>query len=246
MLTPLYDKNVSCPFCTHTFKTKKVRSRFAKPIKTDEDFCQHYEKDEHNPIIYFINVCPECGFSFSDNTSPYFPPGTKESIQAQVASKWNKQNASYCDVRTKETAIQTYKLALFSATLKKEKHVVLAGICLRLAWLYRMLENTEQEDRFNRLALAEYMSSYYEGDYENLHMSEMSLLYLIGEINRRLKNYHEAIRFFSRVTNHPNRDSDPKYIKFAREQWEATRSLYEQEKQEKMIIEEENMIDNME
>lgn len=240
-LEPLYDKSVTCPFCENVFKTKKVRSRFTKPLKTDTDFCQHYDNDDHNPILYFINVCPQCGFAFSDNTSPYFPPGTREIIQEQITQKWGKLD--YSGKRTKDTAIQTYKLAFYSATLKNEKHPVLAGFCLRLAWIYRMMGDQEQENRFSRLALKEYMDSYVEGDFEKFNMTEMSLLYIIGEINRRLKNYHEAIRFFSKVTNHPNRDVDPKYIKLAREQWGATRDAYEQEKKEKMIIEEESMID---
>ncbi len=241
LIEPLYDKSVNCSFCEHSFTTKKVRSRFARPIKTDTDFCQYFEEDDHNPVIYFINVCPECGFAFSDNNSPYFSPGTKEAIHAQIASKWSKQN--YGGARTKEQAIQTYKLALFTATLKKEKHIVLAGICLRLAWLYRMLKNKDEENRFNRLALSRYLDSYTEGNYENEKMSEMSLLYFIGELNRRLGNYQDAVRFFSRVTNHPLKDTDPKYIKLAREQWGLTRELYETEKKEKMIIDEESMID---
>lgn len=240
ILEPLYDKAIICIFCNHAFTTKKVRSRFARPIKTDSDFCQYYEADENNPIIYFINVCPECGFSFTDNSNPFFPPTTKEAIYEQIASKWGKM--SYSGQRTKEQAIQTYKLAIYAASLKKEKHIVVAGICLRLAWLNRMIRNSDQENRFLQMALHEYIASFTEGDFEKYNMSEMSLLYIIGDINRRLGNYHEAVRFFSRVTNHPLRDLEPKYIKLAREQWGVTREQFEQEKKEKMIIEADSMI----
>lgn len=240
-LSPLYDKSVECIFCHHEFKTKKVRSRFARPLKTDADFCQYYETDEQNPILYFINVCPECGFAFSENTTPYFPRGTREVILAQVTSRWNKLN--FCGVRTINQAIHTYKLALLSSTLKKEKHIVCAGICLRLAWLYRMINIKEQELRFMRLALAEYLESYSEGDYEKSNSSELNVLYLIGELNRRLGNYFEAVRFFSRVVNHPARDTDPKYVKLSREQWQITKHQYEEEKREQMIIAEDSMID---
>lgn len=240
-LEPIYDKSLTCLYCQHNFTTKKVRSRFARPLKTDADFCQYYESDDHNPIVYFVNVCPECGFSFTDNTTSYFPPGAREVVQAQIASKWSKQ--SYSNKRTKAQAIQTYKLALYTATLIKEKPIVQAGICLRLGWLHRMINDREEEARFNRLALAQYLESYAEGDFEKLHMSEMSLLYLIGEINRRLGNYYEAVRFFSRVTNHPMKETDPKYMKLAREQWGVTKEMYEAEKKETMVIEDEYMIE---
>lgn len=240
-MSPLYDKSVICLYCKHEFKTKKVRSRFVRPIKTDSDFCQYFESNEQNPILYFINVCPECGFSFSENTTPYFPPGTRELIHAQITSKWNKLN--FCGERTINQGIQAYKLALLSSTLKKEKHIICAGICLRLAWLYRLTGDQEQEQRFLRLALSEYLDSYTEGDYEKANSSELNVLYLIGELNRRLGNYYEAIRFFSRVVNHPDRDFDPKYVKLAREQWQATKVQYEEEKREQMVIEEDSMID---
>ncbi|MGW6662291.1 MULTISPECIES: DUF2225 domain-containing protein [Peribacillus] len=44
----------------------------------------------------------------------------------------------------------------YCGALKKEKHIILAGICLQIAWLYRINKNKEQEERFLRFALKEY------------------------------------------------------------------------------------------
>lgn len=223
-LKPLYDKRVTCLHCHHKFSSKKVRTKFARPIKTDTDFCSYYEEDECNPVLYFINVCPECGFSFSDHTPSYFPPGAYERIEKEIVSKWVKH--SFSDRRTKQTAIETYKLAILSASLKGEKHIVLAGLCMRLAWLYRQLEQTDLEERFLRLALQEYEQAYTYGDYETSEVPEISVIYLIGEIYRRLGNYHDAIQYFSQAANHSMKSMYPKYVQMAREQWRVTREQY--------------------
>jgi uncharacterized protein (DUF2225 family) len=123
-LEALFDKTCKCTICEHPFITKKIRSRFVKLLHTDTDLCPTYSSPENNPVLYHILVCPTCGYSFSDDFSPYFPPGTKEVIQEKVCSNWTPHGFS--NKRTMEDAIKTYKLAVYCATLKKEKHVVSA------------------------------------------------------------------------------------------------------------------------
>lgn len=221
----LYDKEIKCLHCQHTFQSKRVRNRFARPVKTDTDFCSYYERDEYNPVLYFINVCPECGFSFSDHTTPYFQLGAHEQIEEKIGEKWVKHDFS--SERTKKDAIETYKLAILSATLKGEKHLVLAGLCLRLAWIYRQLKENDLEKRFLQLALEEYKQSFSLGDHKEV--PEISVIYLIGELYRRLDEYHEAIQYFSLAANHETESMYPKYVKMAREQWRITREKYQQE-----------------
>ncbi|WP_249662544.1 DUF2225 domain-containing protein, partial [Lysinibacillus fusiformis] len=68
-------------------------------------------------------------------------------------------------------AIQAYKLAFLCGTIKKEKNVAIAGLTLRLAWLYRSLNNSGQEERFMKLARDYYMESYSTEDYSSTQMS---------------------------------------------------------------------------
>jgi uncharacterized protein len=48
------------------------------------------------------------------------------------------------------------------------------------------------------------------------------LMFLIGELNKRLERYHEAVRWFSRVVN-DKRIMDGAMIRASREQWHALR-----------------------
>lgn len=213
---PLYDKEFQCEVCESKFTSKKIRSRFIRSENVHSDFFTEYRGDV-NPYFYEVYVCPFCGYSFTDNFSHHFPPGVKEEIYVQITSNWKSRN--YGGERTIEEAIQTYKLALLSARIKKEKNIVLAGLAMRLGWLYRMLNDNEQEARFLRLSLGYYEKAYENSDHIGTQMSDMRLLYLIGELHRRVGDREKAIQYLSRVINHKNKAIEPKIVEMAREQW---------------------------
>lgn len=221
VLEPLYDKKYECIFCKKTFSSKKVRSRFIKVKAYDTDFFPYYESEEANPILYHIHVCPDCGFSSSDDFSKYFPPGTKENITEKVANRWAPHE--YGSKRTISQAIETYKLAIYCGTLKKEKHIILAGLYLRVAWLYRINGDATQEQRFMKLAANEYKESYVTSDNQGTQTSSVRILYLIGELSRRMNNIEEAVQYFSRVLELQRQSTEPKIIEMARERWHEIR-----------------------
>lgn len=213
--------------CKKSFVTQKVRTRFVKVTEYDTDFCPTYEDEQSNPILYHINVCPECGFSFSDDFSRYFPPGTKELIIENVSSRWIPH--SFGSVRSMYDAIKTYKLAAYCATLKKEKHVSIAGMCMRLAWLYRSLNKEQQEQRFMKLAINEYKESYSADDFQGTQVSEARILYLIGELSRRTGDIDQAVQYFSKVIERQSRTVETKIVEMARERWYEIRDLQKKE-----------------
>ncbi|WP_394234488.1 DUF2225 domain-containing protein [Niallia oryzisoli] len=220
-LDTLFDKKCDCPICGNHFTSKKIRSRFIKLVHTDTDLCPAYSPPENNPLLYHILVCPECGFSFSDDFSPYFPPGTKEEIQEKVCSGWTPH--SFSDKRTIADAINTYKLAVYCALLKKEKHIILAGMYLRIAWLFRSLKDMEQEQRFMRLAIHEYEEAYSTQDYQGTQVSEIRVLYLLAELSYRTGSKKDAGKYFSKVIEGQRRTTETKMVEMAKERWQTIR-----------------------
>jgi len=217
----LYDKKYTCAMCESTFTTKKVRSRFVKVLNFDTDFAPLYADGFENPNFYYINVCPDCGYSFTDDFSSYFPPGAKQVIQDKICSQWVPHD--YGAERTIQDALNTFKLAAYSSMLKKEKHIVTAGLYIRIAWLYRSTENLDQELRFLKLALKEYTESYSTGDYKGTQVSELRLMYLIGELSRRLGQTQDAVRFFSKVIEKQRQSVEPQIIQLAKDRWQEMR-----------------------
>ena len=225
-LEPFYEKKITCVFCGKAFNTLRVRSRFAIAYQIDSDFCPHYRAGNYNPHHYFVNVCPECGFAFSEEFSDQFPIGSKEVISVQITGHWTKRD--FGQVRDIQQALESYKLAILAGSLKKEKNAILAGLCLRLAWIYRTENNLEQEKRFQSLALKAYEESYIVSDFIGTAMSELKVMFMIGELSRRLGQYNKAVSYFSKIIQRKNAKDEQKMVTKAQEQWRATMEEYRQ------------------
>lgn len=215
MIDPLYTVKCTCLMCGNEYHTSKVRPSFKKPYKRDTDFCLHYQ--ETNPEFYVVRVCKYCGFSATENFTMKISDSQKNRFLDRIGKHW--EGADYGGVRSWKDALETYKLALLCAQIKEESSRVVAGILHHIAWMYRYKGMKEMEERFLQYALDAY-TSLFEGAEDNLN--DAKLMYLIGEINRRLRNYNEAVRWFSRVVN-DNRIIDSNMIRACREQWALVR-----------------------
>ncbi|AZB44276.1 DUF2225 domain-containing protein [Bacillus sp. FJAT-42376] len=222
METPyLYDKNTTCTLCSFQIRTKKLRSSFIRIDYSESDFYSKYKGDHCNPLLYYVTVCPNCGYSFSDEFTPRLSAPARNQLIKYIWEKWSKKD--YCQERTPEMAISAYKLAIYCAGLKSEKHSVKAGLHHRLAWMYRDAENKEEELRFLKLALEEYLQSYMKEDYLGSKLTEMKVLYLIGELSRRTGKENQAVRYFSRMIENQSVTKEKGIIEMAKDRWQEMR-----------------------
>ncbi|MNG18170.1 hypothetical protein D3C84_1022060 [compost metagenome] len=106
-----------------------------------------------------------------------------------------------------------------SAQIKNEKSRVVAGLLHHIAWLHRIKEDWEQEERFLTFALEAYVNVF---ETEGMDLNNARLMYLMGELNRRLKRFPDAIKWFSRIIN-DRKIMDAGMIRASREQWVTTR-----------------------
>ena len=227
-LTPFYDKKMTCLNCKEHFTTTKVRSRFARVSSTDSDFKPNYKDSEVNPLFYNIAVCPSCGFSFTDDFAPYFAPGTKEQIASTITAGWQRQ--TFGNERTIDQAIDTYKLGYLSAVVKKEKALTIAGITLRTAWLYRILENSVEEQRFLTIARNLYEDAYSADDHVGTQMSETRVLYMVAELSYRAGDREKATQYFSKIIETQRTSTEPQLIEMTKERWQEIREEKENQK----------------
>ncbi|MFT8322928.1 MAG: DUF2225 domain-containing protein [Bacillus sp. (in: firmicutes)] len=218
---PLYDKKCTCPLCNTSFTTKKIRTRFIKMTNLDTDFFPTYA--DHNPLLYYINVCPDCGYSFHDETSANLSLNEKMLLIEKVCNRWTPR--SFGGNRSVRDAMISYKLAAYCALLRKEKHIIVAGLYIRLAWLYRSIKENEQEIRFMNLALQEYEASYLTADFLGTKVSELKTLYLIGELSRRTVKMNQATKYFSKVIEKQSRTNETNIIELAKESWHKIREV---------------------
>jgi uncharacterized protein len=212
---PLYLMKVDCICCETSFQTSRVRPSLKRAIKTDTDFCSYFK--DVNPDFYVVRVCPFCGFSSTENFGEKLNQKQRKEYYDKIGNQW--QHRDYGRERGLPEAMECYKLALVTAQAIGEKDRVVAGILHHIAWLYRYQGNQEQENRFLKFALGAYVR-VFETERESL--SNARLMFLIGDLNRRLGQYHDAVKWFGRVIN-DRKIEDAAMIRASREQWQNIR-----------------------
>lgn len=212
---PLFRVKVNCLYCEKIFETSRVRPSFKRSTGTDTDFCIHYK--DINPEYYVVRVCQFCGYSSTENFSETLSAVQRIAFEEKVKNNWSMRD--YTGERNWEEALQTYKLALVCAQVRGEKIRVIAGLLHHIAWLYREKGNVELETKFLEFALKAYVTLY---ESEASELNNARLMYLMGELNRRLGKYNDAVKWFGKVIN-DKRIMDAAMIKASRDQWATTR-----------------------
>ncbi|HYE09748.1 MAG TPA: DUF2225 domain-containing protein [Patescibacteria group bacterium] len=214
MSEALYEKSIKCPICNNSFSTKRLRASACRVEKRDEDFCTFYKG--YNPMHYEVLVCPHCGYAASENSFDNLSTNEKNAIKEILSGK--VINRSFCDERTINDALDSFKLALFIAEARSAKDSIIAGLSLKLSWIYREMKD-EKESDFLQHALKYYKQAYDKEDLPLGNLDEISVQYLIGELSRRLSNLNDAIFWFNKAVSNPERKKNPRIEKMAREQW---------------------------
>lgn len=210
----LYEKEIKCPVCNNTFNTLKTRTNATFVLKKDEDFCTHYK--DINPMFYEIYVCPNCGYSASENSFDNLSASELSALKDSFSGR--QVNRSFCEERSINDAIDSFKLALFTAKVKRAKDSIIAGICLKIAWLYRMDED-EKELQFLNFALDNYMEAYNREEFPIGNLNEITMMYLLGELSRRVGKLKDAAVWLSRVITSPDKAANPRILGMAKEQF---------------------------
>lgn len=214
MSEALYEKNNKCIICNNSFSSKRLRATACRIDKREEDFYTSYKG--HNPMHYEILVCPHCGYAATqtsfDSLSAKEISDIKEMLSGKVIGR------SFCGERTVNDALDSFKLALFMAKSRDAKNSVIAGLSLKLAWIYREMKDAKEND-FLEYALEQYKHAYDKESLPLGNLDEISVQYLIGELSRRLDKYKEAVFWFNKAVSNPDRANNPRIEKMAREQW---------------------------
>jgi len=214
MNNALYSKKITCPICGKDFSSLKAKVNSCKIEKKDEDFCIHYV--DVNPMYYEFLVCPFCAYSASENSFKELEDSEIRLLKDAFSGRTVGRN--FCTERSLEDAIAACKLAIHTAETRKAKASTLAGLCLKLAWFYRFAGD-KQEEVFLRYALDNYLEAFDKEGLPIGNLDEMSVLYLLGELSRRLGLYNDAIVWFGKVVECPTRKQNPRIERQAREQW---------------------------
>ena len=133
----VFAKNITCPVCDKSFQTLTVRTSRVRFLGSDDDFRPVYKGID--TIKYGVTSCPHCGYSAMNGDFVHVSGTQIRLLKEQVAAKFKPRSKSVPLLYSYDEAIDSFKLALFSAIVKRAMHSEKAYICLKLSWLYRGL-----------------------------------------------------------------------------------------------------------
>jgi uncharacterized protein (DUF2225 family) len=191
----LFDKQIICPVCDAHFKAKTVKSKSPRISSKDSDFFIRYSIV--NPYFYDVLICNSCGYAALRTDFDNIKSHKKELVFSNVTPKWKPRK--YPDILDEKLAIERYKLALLNAVLLNLSDSTKAMISLKLAWMYRLLDNSAHETVFLTQALEGFNDAYIKEIFPIYGLQRDSFMYLLGELNRRLGNSKDALLWYSKT-----------------------------------------------
>ena len=218
MIDPLYQVEKTCPICEKNFKLTKTRGQ-AVAISTDTDFCTHFR--DLNPYYYTIWVCPHCGFAAHEERFFTLLEGARAKLKEFLTGRQVSLDLS--GPRTWEQAVTSYKLAIFYAGMIGLPSSHIASLELRMAWLYREKEMEKEEAEMLNRAVKNYEEAFMREKTPIGTLTEVTLLYIVGELLRRTGRYDEALSYLSRVVGNPQAKNEKRVLEMARDAWKITR-----------------------
>ena len=214
-LIDLFDKEYECPFCEKIFISKRVKTSKIRVKSVDSDFCTFYRGE--NPMYYTILVCSHCGYTYNES-SINVHESKKNEIQQYL--KENPVKFNFGGYRNHFLAMLLLDRIFELGQILKERYVLLANYKLQLAWIYRMLKEEKPEKKCMEEAL-HYYNEAYEKDPHLVDLAK--ILYILGELYRRLGDEKKAVQYYSRIVN-DKKINDRAIIRKAREQWQNLRT----------------------
>lgn len=230
-VSDLFDRNYECQSCGNEFSSKQVKTSAIRTKERERDFHAYFSGE--SPMYYGVICCPNCGYAqFESDFKSKLSTTDRVMIQEHISSKWRPQNFS--DKRDTMTAVKVHLIALANYRILKAKVATVAKLYLRLAWFYRELANEEEEQKYLKLALQAFVQSIETERYEDEDGKELETIYLVGELNRRLGEYKEAIKWFNKAVNHEYAYKNRMIKTYARDQWALCTEAYKEEKSKEL------------
>ncbi|WP_376769010.1 DUF2225 domain-containing protein [Clostridium psychrophilum] len=200
--SPLYNTKVTCPVCENVFNALTVKSSAYRMINKDSDFFIRYSLI--NPYFYDVWVCNSCGYAAMRSDFNTLRTIEIEQVSKLITSKW--RGRTYPKIYDIHIAIERYKLSLLNYIVINAKSSKMAINCLKLAWMYRLLETENAkklELKYLDQALERLKDAYYVEAFPLYGLDKYNIMYLIGELNRRTGHANDSLIWFSSVITTP-------------------------------------------
>lgn len=211
----------TCPVCGKTTRVVKVKSRLvAKRI--DDDYCCHYE--DFNPYFYTIWACEHCGYAADEKSFlARMPDRHRESLAKFLKEK--RVSFLFSEKRGIPEAIASYYLAMYCAEVISAPLYRMAGMALRMAWIFRICGVADKEREWTLKAINYYERSLMSERYPVDNLQDSTVMYLIAVLFKRMGDVEHATAYLSRLINDKDlKLTNQKVYNDARNIWQDMRA----------------------
>ena len=220
----VYNSTIICPICELDFEMGKVRTKTIRQTGQETDLCPIYEGE--NPLFYDAVVCPYCGFAQIGTTFDKVSSREIKIVKEKLTPKWMPRDFEM--TRTLEQAIDAYKIVLLNYQVRQVPASDMAKLCMRLAWMYRFRGEPDIERKYLEHAFRYYQDTFLKENLPVGKLDEFTVMYMIGELARRLGQYGESVNWFGKLIaaglQPANRGKvPPKLVDMGRDQMELAK-----------------------
>lgn len=195
----IIQKEMICPICEQSFTTPRVRMSKIRFNSTDTDLRPYHEGID--TVAYEPVICVHCGYASVFKIFNKVRYSNKSKLSEFLAKNYKKRK--WPEVVDTKTAIQKYLLALKCADVRETDIGEYAYIYIKLAWLFRVYEEgqdyLEKEEFCQRKFLQTAEQALENSLFPIVDWDETIFSYIIGETNRRLKNFDVASEYMLQV-----------------------------------------------
>jgi len=220
----VYNSTIICPICELDFEMGKVRTKTIRQTGQETDLCPIYEGE--NPLYYDAVVCPYCGFAQIGTTFDKVSSREIKIVKEKLTPKWMPRDFEM--TRTLDQAIDAYKIVLLNYQVRQVPASDMAKLCMRLAWMYRFRGEPDIERKYLEHAFRYYQDTFLKENLPVGKLDEFTVMYMIGELARRLGQYGESVNWFGKLIaaglQPANRGKvPPKLVDMGRDQMELAK-----------------------
>ncbi len=209
-----------CPVCGQNTRIVKVKSRLMIQ-RTDDDYCCHYR--DFNPYFYTILACEHCGYAADEK---HFLTVLPDRHRATLAKFLKERRVSFIfsPERNLPDAVASYQLAIYCAEAVNAPLSRLAGLTLRMSWIYRLMEMKDEEMEWAKKAIDLYERSLMTERYPIESLTDNMVMYLLATLFNRVGNREQCASYLSRLINDKElKMVDNKLYYDARKLWQDIR-----------------------
>lgn len=219
MSSALWNKQLTCPFCNGAFESTRLRASAIRIKEKYSDFGCVYEG--YSPYAYSITACPHCTIAARNEEYEKFNPGYEPKlmdVSRKLKASAAKPDAFQLGELTVDQAVKRHELAIAHHKFRAHSDAgELAGLWMHVAWMRRSSGEADKEKLALEAASHAYQEFYEKGNRLPEKLGEPGILYLIGEIHRRMGNAREARSYFSRALTSKELGSFPNIENMLRE-----------------------------